>query len=102
VTGHGPILLAGGRPGVFVWVNQDGAAKDWEPVDILAHHNACRPDEQIVGRERTSSYTELVGIDDTTALLIYDRIPHGWHAITKESKDTNSVWVVRMKLKEKR
>jgi hypothetical protein len=35
-------------------------------------------------------------------LYIYDRIPKGWHAIPKDSLETNSVWVVRITLAKTR
>ncbi len=96
----GTLFLSSGRPGIYVWCNLDGMGRNWEKIDIMAHHNACRPDETITA-EHTSSYTEIVALDDSSALLIYDRIPHGWHAIPKDSPDTNSVWVVRLALKRK-
>jgi hypothetical protein len=40
----------------------------------------------------------VVALDDTRLLVIYDRIPHGWSAIPKDSTETNSVWVVRLAL----
>jgi len=29
---------------------------------------------------------------------MYDRIPHGWDAISERSTDTNNIWVVRVTL----
>jgi hypothetical protein len=98
VLPDGALVLSGGRPGLFVWVNLDGTGKDWQKVDVQAHHNARVPKETIDKSDRTSSYTEVVALDDTHLLLIYDRIPHGWGAIPKESAETNSVWVVRLAL----
>lgn len=92
----GALVLSGGRPGVFAWFNRDGQAKDWEPIDIAAHHNRCVPQEPIGRFDETSAYTELVVLDPHTLLMIYDRIPHGWKAIPSDSADRNSVWVVRI------
>lgn len=96
VLDDGSIALSGGRPGIFVWFNRDGQAKRWEPIDLVAHHNRCVPDETIGRTDQTSAYTELVVLDQRTLLMIYDRIPHGWKAIPSDSNDRNSVWVVRI------
>ena len=101
VMGDGVIALSGGRPGLFVWFNLDGTGKDWQQVDLQAHHNASLVDEPIKASSHTSSYTEIVAVDDRHLLCIYDRIPHGWDAIPKTSSETNSVWVVRLTLERK-
>jgi len=44
----------------------------------------------------TSSYTELIPLDESHPLCIYDRVPFGWSAIPPESPETNSVWVIRI------
>jgi hypothetical protein len=50
-------------------------------VDLQTHHNKCVAREPIDRPDRTSAYTEVVALDDKHALVIYDRIPHGWQAI---------------------
>ena len=99
VMKDGTVVLSGGRPGLYLWINTDGTGKDWQQVDIRKHHNAC-VDEKIIRHDHTSSYTEVVALDDAHLLYIYDRIPHGWAAIPKGSGDTNSVWVVRVALEK--
>jgi hypothetical protein len=96
VLSDGMVVLSGGRPGLFAWFNRDGTGTNWVGVDLKTHHNNTTPREQMGPLERTSSYSELVALDDTHLLCIYDRIPHGWHAIPTESRDMNSVWVVRL------
>ena len=98
----GSVLLSGGRPGVFLWVNADGAGDTWGCADIREHHNTCIPDEPIppktaATRSCTSSYTEIIALDDEHLLLVYDRIPHSWGPIPEDSDETNSVWVVRVR-----
>jgi hypothetical protein len=92
----GPVVLSGGRPGLYAWFNRDGGAKEWQRLAVHPHHDACVPGEPTAGGKLTTAYTEVVPLDDTRLLCIYDRIPHGWHAIPKDSKETNSVWVVRL------
>jgi hypothetical protein len=82
----GLIALSGGRPGVSVWFNVEGDGARWQPGEIL-------PDDA-----KTSGYTEIVQLDERSLLCIYDRVPHGWTAIPADSRDTNSVWVVRLML----
>lgn len=109
----GTLALSCGRPGISVWFDQGGLGTDWQAVDILAQHNASRPQDLINPDSRkawggvdkllreglrgfTSSYTELMRLDDRHLLLIYDRLGLGWNAIPDESPETNSVWVMRL------
>jgi hypothetical protein len=115
VMPRGVLALSGGRPGLAVWFGVDGVAARWQSVDIVAHHNACRPQDLINPDSTkawtvrddmirqglsgfTSSYTELTRLDDRHLLLIYDRLGLGWHPIPDGSSETNSVWVVRIGL----
>ncbi|HJT75857.1 MAG TPA: sialidase family protein [Gemmataceae bacterium] len=105
VLSGGMVILSGGRPGIFAWVNADGSGKDWQRVDLAANHNACRPKDPITNSAaggNTSSYTEVVALDGSHLLCIYDRLPFGWHAIPKDSAETNSVWVVRLTVEKGR
>ena len=109
----GVLALSGGRPGISLWFSTDGAGACWQSVDIAAHHNACRTQDLInpdstkawVAQDEmirqglggfTSSYTELMRVDDRHLLLIYDRLGCGWHPIPDESDETNSVWVIQI------
>lgn len=71
-------------------------------LDVLANHNAHRPEEPIQGEGSTSSYTEVILLDDHHLLCIYDRIPFGWNPIPPASPQTKSVWVVRVALTRRR
>ena len=95
VMKDGTVALSGGRPGVFAWINADGTGKDWQDVDVMAHHNACCPKETIGS---SSCYTEIIVLDERHLLLIYDRIPGGWNGIPKDSPESNSAWVVRVEV----
>jgi len=96
VLSRGTIALSGGRPGIYLWLNNDGQGTAWDKFDVLANHNEHVPAEQITDAGKSSSYTEVVALDDQHLLLIYDRIPHSWSAIPADSSETNSVWVVRV------
>jgi len=113
VMSGGVIALSGGRPGISVWFSADGDGTSWQAVDVVVHHNACRPHDAInpdstkawIARDEmirqglggfTSSYTELMRVDDRHLLLIYDRLGLGWHPIPDESDATNSVWVIQI------
>ena len=99
----GSVWLTTGRPGIFLWLNADGAGDEWESIDLMAHHNACC-DEQIVtganadewSKNRSSCYTEIIALDDRSLLCIYDRIANSWFPIPDDMDDTNSVWVMRI------
>ena len=101
VMADGMVALSGGRPGLYLWLNADGDGRDWRRIDILAHHNSCHPDEPItysedLSRQQTTSYTEVVAVDENTLLYMYDRAPNGWRRIPEEMDDTNSVWLARV------
>jgi hypothetical protein len=116
VLGDGVVALSGGRNGIYVWFNADGAGRDWQAVDIVAAHNAARPPADRIGPDMrecwksleemrklslaawSSSYTELMPLDERTLLLIYDRIGFGWHPIPDDSDETKSVWVMRLRV----
>ena len=98
VLRDGMVVLSGGRPGLYAWVNQDGTGQDWQRLDIRAHHNATVPKEPILRNDQSSSYTEVVRVGENELLYIYDRIPFGWGTIPRDSKETNSVWVVRLRV----
>jgi hypothetical protein len=101
VMGDGKVVLSGGRPGLFLWINADGSGKEWQRVDVLAHHNATHPEEPIRQPGHTTSYTEIAALDDSHLITMYDRVPHGWNAIPAVSADTNSIWVVRVSLEQR-
>jgi len=105
VMKDGGLVLTGGRPGIFAWINRDGTGRDWLQVDLQNHHNTQHPGEQInttpdITSGRTTSYTEVEPLDDHSVIVIYDRIPNGWNAIPESSKDTNSIWVVKVSWKQ--
>ncbi len=112
----GVLALSGGRPGIAVWFNADGSGRDWQPIDIVAAHNAARPRADRIELDsrqswlpvdemrrtgvtgHSSCYTELVALDDRTLLLTYDRVGFGWHPIPDDADETKSVWVMRLRL----
>ena len=100
VLPNGSLALSGGRPGIYLWLNRDGKGLTWDKFDVVANHNEFVPDEKITDAGKSSSYTEVVLLDENHLLLIYDRIPHSWAAIPDDSKETNSIWVVRATINE--
>lgn len=104
VSETGKLLLSGGRPGLFIWINRRGDAVGWEKIDLARHHNQWVEDEPILKAvaafdSNTSSYTEVRWLDDQRFLVVYDRLANGWHAIPADSHATNSLWVVRGRVK---
>lgn len=98
----GTVYLSGGRPGMYLWRNGDKEGRTWESVDMRANHNEFVKNELITDPgKHSSNYTEIIPVDDTHLLYIYDRIPHSWNPIPKNSQDTNSVWVVRVTIEKK-
>ncbi len=101
VMADGAVALSAGRPGLYLWLNADGSGQNWQRVDVLAHHNACHPQEPIIysddlSQQKTTAYTEIVAVDENHLLYMYDRAPNGWRRIPEEMNDTNSVWLARV------
>jgi hypothetical protein len=99
----GPLLVAGGRPGMRFWIDPTGTATQWHHLDVQLHHTWCVPDEPILqtdhaSRKQSTSYTELLALDDRRLLLAYDRTPCGWDRIPDDNPATNSIWVVLITL----
>jgi hypothetical protein len=40
----GPLILSGGRPGLYLWINVLADGVKWEAVNIAAAHNAAVED----------------------------------------------------------
>lgn len=95
------VVLAGGRPGNYVWINAAGDGKSWQRVELHGHHDACHPNDPIEGGRHTSAYSRVVPDGDKSVLVIYDRIKHSWTheswvPAPADSPGTYSVWVVRL------
>ena len=92
----GSLVLTGGRPGIFAWINRAGDGRDWLQVDLQSHHDENHPQDVIMRADHTTSYTEVVALDEQSVIVMYDRLPHGWSEIPENSPDTNSIWVVKL------
>lgn len=107
------VVLAGGRPGLYLWFNHDRTGKDWQAVDTLAHHNALLPQEPIStnypqanqNAGGTSAYTGMIPLDEKSFLYVYDRVPNSFRVRTQwkaNSKDANnpreafSIYIVKV------
>ena len=99
---NGQPLLAGGRPGLFLWLG-DATATTWTPFNVAAVHNGLTADEPawqysssfVNGGEHeglpcstnnsvprpagSTSYTSLLQVAPDEFLLQYDRLANGWH-----------------------
>ena len=91
----GPLLLSGGRPGLFIWVNAAADGEDWKRVNLARVHNQlatqghryCKAfvaagmderEEQLTTRRRwghhvSTSYTSLVTTGRCQGMVMYDR-----------------------------
>lgn len=66
VLKDGAVLLSGGRPGLKLWMNQDGTGKDWQEVDIGKYRY------KFLKNSDTTGYTELATLDESHLLYVYD------------------------------
>ncbi len=102
VLADGTVVLSGGRPGNYVWLNSAGDGLAWQKVALHGHHDACHPDDPIQGGKHTSAYSRVVTDGAQSVLVIYDRIKHTWTpdrwVPAADAKGTYSVWVVRLTL----
>lgn len=100
VMSDGALALSAGRPGIYCWLNLAGDGKAWQRIDLIANHNATQDEKIDPSKDNTSSYTEVILDGERSLLVIYDRIPSGWRRIPDGTKETNSVWVVRLTLEK--
>jgi len=93
---NGALLLATGRPGLFLWLSADPRGKAWQSIDLIAHHNAAVPQWPMTAGQ-TTAYTALVEVEPNRALLVYDRAPFGWDAVPAESGERSQIWMVEVR-----
>ena len=106
----GTLLLSGGRPGIFLWVDRAGTGESWEAINLAAHHNAtCADPAQhfhqgcVEARapadgetQFTTSYTCMKQIGTNEVLISYDRLGNGWRGGPGPWGPEDSVFVVRV------
>ena len=101
----GGLLLATGRPGIFLWHSADGRGAHWESSDVIEHHNrvVTKPEYRIEPtpewpRFHTTSYTCLLEYAPNKLLMIYDRIPCRWEPVPENSPDQNRIFVLPIEI----
>jgi hypothetical protein len=104
------LILAGGRPGIFLWISDD-FGETWLSHNIAAIHNEnlqptknvpnvtklkfneqvvqCKnyTDHRAIPQPATSSYFGVSFSKDNSLVLSYDRLSDGWHGATE-----NGTW----------
>jgi hypothetical protein len=101
------LVLSTGRHGVKLWLSTDDRGQDWQPIDLIAHHNAAlpEPEHSIVpslsadpwerhGTDQTTGYTSMVEISPNRFLLTYDRTPFGWLPVKADSPERGRIYAV--------
>ncbi len=75
VLKDGTVLLAGGRPGAKLWINEDGTGKDWQEVDIIKHRYKYQSESAKNGD--TTGYNKITLLDESHLLYVcdYNRTP---------------------------
>ena len=110
--GDGTLLLSGGRPGVWLWVDRQGAGESWEAINLAAHHNAAGVAPAlhfaascVDGRGPaegepafTTSYTCMKQIGTNEVMLCYDRLGNGWEGGPGLWGPEDSVFAVRVQV----
>jgi len=81
----GPILVAGGRPALNLWVNEAGDGDKWQTLDIPTEHNKLITDPALkycaafenanmsLGWAQTSAYTQTLALSPTVAIVCYEK-----------------------------
>lgn len=93
---NGVLALSGGRPGLKLWLAEDGIGESWQSFDVLACHNRhCEAGEQMnEDGSQTTAYTELLQVSPNRLLYIYDRCPLGWNPVPLDSSERNMIFVM--------
>jgi hypothetical protein len=120
----GAVVLMAGRPDLHLWIDPAGAGTQWLGVDMLAHHNATRPDEPIrrhgddgipsptYGHGRSSGYVHGAMLDEIRLVYVYDRTPPSYRWAPPENRQAEkqrmltitdpaemfSCWIVQVKI----
>ena len=85
VLGNGALVVAGGRPGLSLWVSADGYGHTWQQYDLVTEHNKqAAPSQRFCPQFENASlsltwvqstaYTQLLPLSDDSALVCYDQI----------------------------
>ncbi len=92
---NGVLALATGRPGIFLWLATDERGREWQSLDILAHHNRWAPNADYqISAAQTTAYTEIVEVAPNRLLLAYDRTPFGWQPTPADSGERNRIFLL--------
>lgn len=107
-TSDGVLALSTGRPGLWLWLSTDKRGKNWQPIDLMAHHNAMVDKRwHIVHGEignyagpeiKTTAGTAMVPMSGGRILLVYDRIPFGWHAVPAKSGEKAQIYLLEVQV----
>ena len=105
--GNGTLALSTGRMGLFLWLSAGGRGEDWQVVDITAHHNSAmeanhriRTDDNppVPGdpARHTTAYTQLVLLDSSRSLLIYDR--YAGDPVPLDSEERSRIYALPVRI----
>ncbi len=106
---NGVLVISTGRPGLFLWFSTDPRGQNWQPFDVMAHHNAVMDKAhhispgkyglEAVTREQyytvhhdfdepdqTTSYTSILEVAPNRLLMVYDRVPYGWMPVPTDAE----------------
>ena len=111
---NGQPLLAGGRPGLHLWLG-DAQGRQWTAINVCAVHNS------LVGNEsdwkyastyvngtgdnchkadglppQSTAYTSLLEVGDGEYVLLYDRLANGWHDPPGPYGDQDRAFAMKM------
>jgi len=76
---NGVLACTTGRPGpVVVMFNVDGTASNWSHVTPLFDG-------------KSTHYTDFVEVEPGKLLVVYDKVPYGWHDIPYSDRDSTNV-----------
>jgi len=92
VLKDGTVFLSGGRPGLKLWVNQDGTGEDWQEIDMGKYRY------NFLKNSGTTGYTELAILDESHLLYAYD---YGRESDIAKNGPGYRVEVVRITLEKK-
>jgi hypothetical protein len=124
-TGH--VLLAGGRPGLSLWLSDDATATHWTRINVATQHNrlVTNPSwryepgfandtnicsattkspsgcscQHPTGPSPTTAYTSLLQVGPRQFLLQYDRLANGWKMPPGRWGDSDQTFSMRFTLK---
>ena len=95
---NGVLALSTGRPGLFLWLSSDPRGREWQSLNVMAHHNAVLESPSHLNANQTTAYTALVEVSANRFFLVYDRTPFGWQSVPEDARERSQIYLLEVQV----